>query len=128
MDVDQLKARVAAARRFDHTVDGVRFSLELPTEHALRVHTARARAGAALDTGTLMVLVSRAMLIEALRGWDGVTAAHFLSEAEPEAVAFDASLVADLVDAQPMWAAQLVNALYERLGERRSRIEAAQKN
>ena len=68
MDVDQLKARVAAARRFDHTVDGVRFSLELPTEHALRVHTARARAGAALDTGTLMVLVSRAMLIEALRG------------------------------------------------------------
>lgn len=128
MDVEKLKARVAAARRFDHTIDGVRFTLETPTEHALRVHTARARAGNALDTGTLMVLVSRAMLIEAVCGWDGVTTAHFLPEAEPEAVAFEASLVADLVDAQPLWAAELVTALYERLGQRRSRIEAAQKN
>lgn len=128
MDLAQLKARIEAARRVEHTLGAARFTLEVPPEQELRVLTARARAAGAEDSTSLMLAVTHAMLLGAVRGWEGVTVAHFLADGDAEAVPFEAGLVAPLMDAQPEWAAALTSVLYEKIAARKARFEAAAGN
>jgi len=128
MESAQLKARIEAARRFEHTFDAVRLTVRVPSEHEMRVYAARARAAGASDTATLMVEILRSTLLNAVQGWQGVTVDHFLHDGDAEGVDFDAELVAPLFDANPDWAEPLVTAIQSRVLIRRDRTEAAAKN
>jgi hypothetical protein len=128
MELAQLKARIEAARRFDHEVGGVRFALQVPTEYEITVYCARARADGATDPSSMMVEAMRAMLLSAVRGWSGVTVDHFLRDGDTEPVEFEPGLVAPLFDAQPDLAPPIVTELQRRLVVRKERTESAAKN
>jgi hypothetical protein len=129
IDLAQFKARVEAARRFEFTVEGgPRLTLQVPSEHELRLYAVKARAGGATDTASLMVEVMRATLLVAVRGWTGVVVDHFLRDGDTEVVEFDRDLVAPLFDAQPDWAEPVITAIQSRIVVRRERTEVAAKN
>ena len=72
-DIEQLKARALAARRFSVVVDGRTYVLQLPTQHELELAAARKAAG---EAG--MVEFFRAQLERAVVGWSDVTDAVFV--------------------------------------------------
>lgn len=129
MELAQLKQRLEDARRFDHEVDGARFSVVMPTEHEVRLWSAYAIEGGARTAAAVMVAVSMQMLLAGVRGWSGVTVHHLLGDGSQEPLEFDASLVPALLgDAQIAWGTAIAEAMQRRLVERRKRTEAAAKN
>jgi hypothetical protein len=124
-DIEQLKARALAARRFSVVVDGRTYVLQLPTQHELELAAARKAAG---EAG--MVEFFRAQLERAVVGWSDVTDAVFVGgqSLDYAPVPYSPELVPWLLDAQPADAEQLRAALIEKLAERRARVEAAAKN
>jgi hypothetical protein len=132
IDLAQLKARAEAARRFDHAVGPASFSLVVPTRQELTVYAAQARAEvpglAGADVASLMALAAHPMLCKAVRGWSGLLERHLLADGSEEPVPFDPGVMPLVIDAQPEWAAELVQEIYRRIGERKARIEAAAKN
>jgi len=124
-DIEQLKARALAARRFSVVVDGRTYVLQLPTQHELELAAARKAAG---EAG--MVEFFRAQLERAVVGWSDVTEAVFVGgqSLDYSPVPYSPELVPWLLDAQPADAEQLRAALIEKLAERRARTEAAAKN
>lgn len=137
MDVDQLKARVAAARQFQHTfstgfpdaISDVTFDLQMPTRHEMKLWTAMAEAESKGDLATSVVLCSYRMLLAAVRGWSGVTEAHFVEDAtDPQPVAYHRNLIEPLLESQPDWARAITTELYHRITPRMARAEDVEKN
>lgn len=123
MDVAAFKARLDAARAFDHVAGEITFRLRLPTEHAWRLalESHRDPHGRLLEAKAL-----RGVLDEAVVGWEGVTGAVF-GEGDA-AIAFSAEARALLLDHRQDLADELAVALGLRLAERRAAREAAAKN
>lgn len=123
MGVAEFKARLDAARAFEHVAGGVAFRLRLPTEHAWRLalESHRDPHGRLLEAKAL-----RAVLDEAVVGWDGVTEALFGGGSA--AIAFSPEARTLLLDERQDLADELAVALGVRLAERRAAREATAKN
>lgn len=123
MGVADFRARLEAARAFEHVVGGVAFRLRLPTEHAWRLalESHRDAHGRLLEAKAL-----RAVLDEAVVGWQGATEA-LLGEGET-ALEFSAEARTLLLDHRQDLADELAVALGVRLAERRAAREATRKN
>lgn len=123
MDIAAFKARLDAARAFEHVAGGITFRLRLPTEHAWRLalESQRDAHGRLLEARAL-----RAVLDESVVGWDGATAALFGEGAD--ALPFSPEARALLLDHRQDLADELAVALGVRLAERRAAREAAAKN
>lgn len=135
--IADIKARVLAARQFSVTVgpDSARtVQLLEPTTHDVRLASLRAGLGGLQDQAALAVL-ERTLLVDAITGWSGITAADLLAnhpeqaaKAGDEAVAFEPGGAELLLDAQPAWSQALWAEMLERLAKRGSKREDAAKN
>ena len=137
-EIADIKARVLAARQFSISVvaDSAPRTIHLlePTAYDVRLASLRAGLGGLRDDAALAVL-ERALLLDAITGWSGVTGADLLAphpeqaaKAGPVSVPFEAGGAELLLDAQPDWGRRLWAELLERLAKRGTTREAAAKN
>lgn len=125
MDIDELRSRLAAGRKCEETVEGIVFSLVLPTPHAFRVAWEAAR----VDGDTQKAKVGREILEAAIVGWRGLEARHLTGEKGASApVAFSPAARAILLDERQDYSDELAMKIYARMGERQEQYEAAEKN
>lgn len=126
MDINDLRRKVLAAREFSLVIDGVTFTLRVPSEHQVQVASLRSGLG---NDSAAMPLLRRRLLEEALIHWAGAQVSHLVPGHEPdEPLDFDAEVVPLLLDVQAEWAQQLDEALVLRLAERRKPQDTAEKN
>lgn len=125
MDFKALKAQIESGRRLEVQADGATFTLVVPNEHAWRraFETNRDAMGRLLETSAM-----RSLLAEALIGWNGLTAQHFVLEAAEEPVEYSVPAKAELLDVRQDIADVLSEALALRRKEQREKREAARKN
>lgn len=125
MDLADFRARLEAARAFEAEVEGAKFRLRLPTEHAFRttLEAHRDSAGRLLEAEAF-----RAVLDTALVGWDGVKTTHIDAEAAEAPLPFSADTRALLLDHRQDIADQLSTACWVRRVDRRAKREEALKN
>ena len=121
--IDALAARAAAARTITVELAPARYQLMVPSRHA--AHVAWLRAGS--DRAAALV-AERALLEQALIGWDGVTAGMLVGDADAAPVPWHPRAVALLLDAQPELERELSARLDAAYTERLRRVEAAEKN
>lgn len=129
MDLHELQSRAQRAREFTKTVDGRTFTLRIPTRDESLV-AARRLGGSLGDNLAGLLLLQRALLKDAIVGWQGLVIGDVLKSA-PEAaepLPFEAGAVPLVLDANPEWADQLSRELAERAAARNQRIEAEAKN
>lgn len=130
MDLDTLRRRAVAGRRFDVPLDGgaIIVTLELPTRHASKLAYSRAGLIEGDNTSTTMIRWTRSVLLMAVVAWTGVEERHVLPDGSHGQVSFAADAVDLLLDAQPQWEEALAAALLDRLAQRRAREDTAAKN
>jgi hypothetical protein len=125
MDLSDIKRAAEAEREFSHTVDGITFSLRLPTAHEVRC--------VASDSGATrggVVRAQRATTELAIIGWTGAKVAHILPNHKhgEDELAFEDGATAVLLDARQDIADALWEPLLERLDAQRRTTEATAKN
>jgi hypothetical protein len=125
MDFRSFQAQLEAARTFEVELEGARFKLLLPTEHACRVAIEANRDAHGEVIGARS---SRQILDAAVIGWDGVKASHFKPDAGEETIAFSAAARASFLDNRVDLGMQMMVALAERIEARRAQREASRKN
>lgn len=125
MDLVTLQAQIRAARQIFVEHDGARFALELPTEHTWRTVAETHRDG---DGRVLHTRAARAVLQEAIIGWEGLTAQHLFAEAPADPLPFSAAARSELLDARQDIADELIAAVGAKLAARREKRETARKN
>lgn len=136
-DLADLQARIHAARQFTVTVgpqDAPRtIHLLEPDDHQIRL--AGIRAGLRGADPAAELVFERTLLVQAIKGWSGVTGADLLhgfpeqaAKAGDTAVAYAPTGVETLLNAQREWGAQLWAALVERMAQRSAAREPAAKN
>jgi hypothetical protein len=125
MELNHLRAALEAAREFSAEAAGCRFNLRLPTDHAWRVTLEQHRdaAGQLLEARAF-----RALLEQAIRGWEGVTATLFVPDGGAEPVAYSPEALALLLEHRQDIADVLTLAMGARVAERRKAREALAKN
>ena len=131
LDIHDLRRKVLAAREFSLVIDGVSFTLRVPSEHQVQVASLRSGLGSGErhEQGAALLLLRRRLLEEALIGWAGAKVSHLVPGYEPdEALDFDPDAVPLLLDVQGGWAQQLDEALVMRLAERHKPQDTAEKN
>lgn len=129
MDLQELQARALRAREFTKVVDGRTFTLRIPTRDESLV-AARRLGGSLGDNLAGLLLLQRALLKDAIVGWQGLVVGDVLKDAPEaaDALPFEAGAVPLVLDANPEWADQLSKELAERAAARNQRIEAEAKN
>lgn len=126
MDLNDLKRKVQAARRFTVEVEGRHLVLQRPSDFDLQMAGAKAGLSGGKPDGRL--LWERLVICGALVDWTGVVASDFGLEADDTPVPFDAEAVALLLDAQPEWAQQLSLALFAAIAAANHEKSEAEKN
>jgi hypothetical protein len=137
-DIAELKARIAAAKQFTVTVgpaDAPRtIQLQEPDDHQVKLAGIRSGLRGGKDPAAEL-LFERALLLEAITGWSGVTAADLLrgfpdqaAKAGDKPLDFEADGVEMLLDAQREWGNELWSALVDRMAQRSAAREPAAKN
>lgn len=126
MDLEALKARLAAGRQVKETVDAIEFSIVLPTPHAMR---AKFDENVSPGYRVRQAKVSREILDDAIVGWQGMTERHFLPDGSTAiAVPFSAEARAMFLDEREDLADVLAIRVYARMAERKEQLQAAEKN
>lgn len=125
MDLLSIRASLEAARTARVTLSEGTFTLKLPTSHALRLAMERHRGA---DGLILFGAASRAVLEQALTGWEGVSASAIGPELPDEPLAFSAEARALLLDHRQDVADALFREISERISAREQAREAARKN
>lgn len=125
MELDQIERIARASREFTDTFEGVTVTMRIPTRHEVRLAIAQSPA----ETPEARLLkAQRAMLIDAVVGWSGVQVKHLVPDVpEDGGVDHHRSAVEILLDAQPHWAERWQELLVNRMAERRSVEESAEK-
>lgn len=125
MDFPAFKAQLEAARRLEHTVGAMTFSVTLPTEYQSRVvfEENRDALGRVEFTKAFRALGSRTVT-----GWRGVTQRDFSADAPADAVPFSAEAREFLLDIRQDVCDELGTFVSARMKERRDKLEAAAKN
>lgn len=125
MEIGTLQAQIRASRQAAAESDGVKFTLELPSDHAWRMamETNRDEAGLLLHSQAAHAVLSRA-----ITGWQGLTARHLLLEADADPLPFSPAVRGELLDARQDMADELMAFVGEKIAERREKRDAARKN
>lgn len=125
MDLAAIRASLEAARTASVTLPEGSFTLRLPTAHALRLSMERHRGE---DGQILFGAASRAVLDQALTGWEGVSAAEVGPELADEPLAYSLEARGILLDHRQDVADALFRELSARISAREQAREAARKN
>ena len=125
MDFAAFKVALEASRSFEASVDGAKFQLRMPTEHAWRVAYERHRD----QDGKLMLSSAMLELLSAsVVGWDGVTSRFFMPGGTEEALPFSVEARALLLENRQDIADELCIELTKRKMARNKEREEARKN
>lgn len=125
MDFADFKAKIAKSRELEVEVDGAKFRLLVPSEHAWRIAVEENRGPGGK---VLQQRVSRHLLEASVVGWGGLLARHLLSGGGEEPVPFTHEARSILLDERQDIADELTLKLMQRLNERRAELETARKN
>lgn len=130
MDKHDIMRKARAARQFSVEVaPGVSITLQLPTRQEVAVAAARAGVHRAGDETAGLVVMQRALLVDAVVGWSqGVLLCHLLPDEDAQPLPFERDLVPLLLDAQPAWEDALVRRFADERRARTEAMEAAAKN
>lgn len=125
MDFNALKAQFEASRRLEVPFGAAKYHLVLPSQHAWRVtlEAHRDPHGRLLETRAF-----RALLNEAVTGWEGVQQRDIMPEAGEGALPYSAEAAQLLLDCRQDIADALTVALAARLVEQRRAREDGLKN
>lgn len=126
MDLATLQARARAARTVSHSIGEITYTLLVPEQHDILVAAQRTGALKADGDAAGMLLLNRAVLLDAVIGWTGVRVGHILPD-DPEAaapLAWEPGAVPLLLGARPADAAALTEVLNDRTAARKAAIEA----
>lgn len=125
MEFATLQAQIRASRQAAIEAAGASFNLQLPSDHAWRVTLEANRD----EIGRLQAaLAAHQILSTAITGWSGVTARHLLADGPDDPVDFSPGARAELLDARPDIADELMAEIGRRLKDRRDKRDAARKN
>jgi len=125
MDLAQIEARAQAARSFVHHVGGAQFSLTMPPM-AEAVDSIQAMRRA--DPGRPQREAILALVMDALRGWQGVPLGMFLANDDATPVDFSADAALKLFAERPDLMSSITDAMAEWAAARALRIEELRKN
>lgn len=125
MELGNFKSQLEAARQIEAVLGGGTYRLRMPTDHAWRVALEAHRDA---DGRVIESRAFRAILNTALVGWEGVTTADLLPEAEPAPLPYSDEARALLLDNRQDIADALTVHIGMKLRERREAREAARKN
>jgi hypothetical protein len=125
MNLQDLTARLEAARIVEVSVQGATFNVRLPTDYQLR-STMEHHRGA--DGRLLSAAAWRAVLEGAVRGWTGIDTRMAFGVEPAEAVAFSPDSLALLLEHRQDIADGLAEEMSKALADRRTAREAARKN
>lgn len=126
MDLNELKRKVQAARRFTVEVEGRHLVLQRPSDFELQM--AGAKAGLSGGKSDARLMWERLVLCGALVDWSGVVASDFGIHGDDTPMPFDAEAVPLLLDAQPEWAQTLSLALFAAIATANHEKSEAEKN
>jgi hypothetical protein len=121
--VETLAARAASSRTITVEIEPARYQIMVPSRYA--AHVAWLRAG---TDRAAPVVAERALLEQALIGWDGVTSGMIAEDDSAELVPWHPKAVPLLLDANPDVERELSAKLDVAYTERMRRIQAAEKN
>jgi hypothetical protein len=128
MDLADIKRRAQEAREFTVALDGIGYTLRLPTQYEVEIEAVRARLHNGEHDPAQLTVLRRRLLERAVVAWPGVTcerlapgAGSAQADATPEAVAL-------LLDAEPQLAQRLDAAFVDRMVARNARQDEAAKN
>lgn len=125
MDYPVFKQQLEAARKGEASVDGITFTMRLPTEYELSVAREATREENGLYNN---VRAMRTVLVDAVKGWSGCTTRHILPSAAAEPLDFSPTALADLLDnRQDILAALIAEVMIQRR-QRLERHEEEAKN
>lgn len=133
MDLKDLQQRALAARELAHTIGAITYRLRVPTQHEVLLAAQRCGATQAKADGASLLIMQRAVLEQAVIGWDGVRVRHVLplDQAGGEAdspLPWEPGAVPLLLDARPADAQALADLVTLRMAERAAAVEADSKN
>lgn len=125
MDSKELAERLRASRRGTVQAAGATFEVTLPTDHAYRVLIESHRSP---DRQLQEAKAYRAVLEEAITGWQGVTVGHVLPEGGDEPLPFTPENRALLLDHDQELIDLLTLEIWRLMKTRREARESARKN
>lgn len=129
IELDYIARKARAAREFEHQVGPATIRMRVPTKLESSIAYAESAGGRKYADPGVSLRFHRALLLLAVCGWSGVTVQHMLpSHPTPDAFDFETGAIALLLDAQPEWETELLQALLQRLSDRQTAEEAAAKN
>jgi hypothetical protein len=126
MDAAALMARLEAARTYEETVEGARFTVRRPTVDAYRQWCVEHRV-AGEEARVDVTAMSRARMPACIVGWQGVTLRHFGGGSD-EAVAYSPEAAALLFADAPAIELALFSGMVRRVRERVATLEPDEKN
>lgn len=133
MDLQALQQRAQAARELTHTIGPIAYRLRIPTQHEVLLAAQRCGATQARADGASLLIMQRAVLEQAVIGWEGVRVRHVLPEDHAEGqgdnpLAWEPGAVSLLLDARPKDAQALADLVTQRMAERAQAAEVDAKN
>ena len=127
-DLDYIRRKAEAARRFEHVVDGRTFQLRRPTRLETQIALAQSTPGGRRDAAS-GVRFNRSVVELAIVGWSGVRTRDVLPQhPDDDPFEFEDGAAAVLLDAQPLWEDELLDALLRQTAAANGQQEAAEKN
>jgi hypothetical protein len=128
-ELDYIARKARAARAFDHQIGPAKFSLLVPTKLESSIAFADSLGDRKRRDAASSLRFERALLLLAVVGWSGVTVRHVLPEhAVDEPFDFEPGAAELLLDAQPLWEGELLQALMQRITARQAAEDSAAKN
>lgn len=125
MDFDAFKKQLDAARSLTCTVEGIEFTLTLPTEYDMAAANEDYRDSQGRPNN---VRAMRGLLLQSVGGWKGATTKHVLPTATEESLDFSYGALGALLDARQDIVASLVGEILMARQTRLKRQEEAAKN
>ena len=95
MDFAAFKVALEASRSFEASVNGAKFQMRMPTEHAWRMAHETHRG---VNGDLLLSAAMREILNAAVVGWEGVTGKDFLADGTQEPLPFTPAARSILLD------------------------------
>jgi hypothetical protein len=129
-DLEYIARKALAARQFEQVAGPVTFSMQLPTKLESSIAYAQSLVASGRRDAVANLRFQRALVLQAVVGWRGVLVQHVLPRhPDPaEVFEFEPGAAEVLLDAQPEWETELLQALLGRVAAREAAEDSAEKN
>lgn len=129
-ELDYISRKARAAREFDCVAGPASFTLRVPTKLESSIAFAESLDGRKRRDSVTSLRFERALVLQSVVGWSGVTVGHVLPDytqpAEP--FEFEPGAAELLFDAKPEWEGAVLQALMQRIAQRQAAEDTAAKN